>query len=206
MARLVDGDEDVVHARTHGIMSSSDLSFFRDRAERSLREAGGYESSYLRQAYDSLQSFNLNDLRDRVEAATARSDHRWQRDVISELTTLSDFQNAPRVMRRYLMTDDRVRNLHQLGRLDGYGDLYQDEDPTACSRTHQANREVMTGAFELDAEGNETWRTCLGTTDENDEQTLSFSMRDLIRQARRDFNTLIDKGGQDPSSILRKTL
>lgn len=206
MARLVDSDEDVMHARTHGIMSSSDLSFFRDRAERSMREVGHFRSAYAQDSFDAIASFDLAGLRDRVEATNDRFEHRWYKNVIQELDDLIAIRNASPINRRYIMSDPRIRRLHQLGRTDGYGDLYEDEDPMATALEHQANREIITGSFVEDNEGNDTWRTCLGTSDENGDQIARFSQRVVVRGNRQRVHALLDLGGLDPLSPLGKTL
>lgn len=206
MARLVDCDEDVMHARTHGIMSSSDLSFFRDRAERSMREIGSFRSAYAQDSFDAIQSFDLADLRDRVEATNDRFEHRWYKNIIQELDDLVAIRNASPINRRYIMSDTRIRRLHQLGRTDGYGDLYEDEDPMATALEHQANREIITGSYVEEIEEADTWRMCMGTVDENDDQIARFSQREIVRNNRRKVHAFLDLGGLDPLSPLGKTL
>ena len=206
MARLVSCDEDVMHARTHGIMSSSDLNFFRDRAERSAREVGHFRSAFMQESFDAIATFDLADLRDRVDASNTRFEHRWQDNIVRELSSLDDFRHAMSINRRYLMSDPRVRKLHIAGRIDGFGDLYNDEDPTASPMEHQANREVITGSHEIDAEGRDAWRSCLGTVDENGDQTLRFLQRGIVRDNRVRLHEILDKGGLDPTSVLGKTM
>lgn len=206
MARLVDCDEDVMHARTHGIMSTSDLSFFRDRAERSMREIGGFRSAYAQESYDAIASFDLAGLRDRVEATNDRFEHRWYKNIIQELDDLIAIRNATAINRRYIMADARVRRLHQLGRTDGYGDLYEDEDPMAAPLEHQANREIITGSYVEEIEEADTWRMCMGTLDENGDQIARASQREMVRHNRRKVHELLDLGGLDPLSPLGKTL
>lgn len=206
MARLVDCDEDVMHARTHGIMSTSDLSFFRDRAERSMREIGHFRSAYAQESFDAIASFDLAGLRDRVEATNDRFEHRWYKNIIQELDDLIAIRNATPINRRYIMSDPRIRRLHQLGRTDGYGDLYEDEDPMATALEHQANREIITGGYVEEIEEADTWRMCLGTTDENGDQTARFSQREIVRDNRRKVHAFLDLGGLDPLSPLGKTL
>lgn len=206
MARLVDCDEDVMHARTHGVMSSSDLSFFRDRSERSMRESGHFRSAYAQESFDAIANFDLAGLRDRVEATNSRDEHRWYNNIIRQLDDLYEMRNASAINRRYIMSDPRIRLLHQQGRTDGYGDLYQDEDPLATALEHQANREIITGSFVESNEGNDTWRSCLGTEDENGDQIARYSQRETVRQNRRRAHELLDLGGLDPFSPLGKSL
>lgn len=206
MARLVDCDEDVMHARTHGVMSSSDLSFFRERSERSMRESGHFRSAYAHESFEAIASFDLAGLRDRVEATNSRDEHRWYNNVIRQLDDLYEIRNASSINRRYLMADSRIRLLHQQGRTDGYGDLYQDEDPLATALEHQANREIITGSYVEENEEHDTWRMCLGTDDENGDQIARFSQREIVRQNRRRAHELLDLGGLDPFSPLGKSL
>lgn len=206
MAYLMDtDDEDVIHATTHGIMSREDLSFLRERMDRAMRTAGSFASDFLRSASEKLATFDLGRLRDKVEGMRDRHRMRFDDDVILPIFDISGAQNAKSVNRKYIMADTRVRRLWQLGRLDGYGDLYEDTEPGAIGRDHTPYREVMNGAHE-EVNGEDRFTTFLDVRDEHGDDPLSLVERHTVRNSWKTLYDLLDRGGQDPTSRLRKTL
>lgn len=207
MAYIVSADDDVIHASTHGIMDRDDLSFLRDRMDTAMKSAGGYASSFLKAASDKLANFDLGRLRDRVEGLRERFGKRWDDDRIQLLSSISEIQNAKSKMRRYTMAEPRTRLLWQQGRLDCYGDLYEDEEPGSIGREHTAYREVMNGAYVSDVEDEDRYVTYLGIADEHGDQPLSFDEKTSIRHgtwaAQRGF---LDEGKQSPISPVKSTM
>jgi hypothetical protein len=206
MAYLMDtDDDDVIHATTHGIMSRDDLSFLRERMDSAMRSAGSYASDFLRSASEKLASFDLGRLRDKVEGMRDRFHKRWEEDRIGPIMNLSAAQNAKSVNRKYTMADTRIRRLYQLGRLDGYGRLYEDEEPGALGRDHTPYREVMNGAHEV-VDGEDRFTTFMGVCDEHGDAPLSVIEKHTVRDSWKVLYDLLDQGKQDPTSPLRKTL
>jgi hypothetical protein len=207
MAYIVSADDDVIHAATHGIMDREDLSFLRDRMDSAMRSAGNYASSFLKEASTRLANFDLGKLRDRVSGLRDRFGKRWDDDRIVLLSTLTEIQNAKSRMRRYTMAEPRTRRLFQQGRLEGYGKLYEDEEPSAIGRDHTPYREVMNGAYDGSVEDEDRYTTYLEVADEYGDQPLSFDERTSVRHgtwaAQRGF---LDEGKQDPVSPIKNTL
>lgn len=207
MAYIVrDGDDDVIHATTHGIMSRGDLSFLKDRVDDAMRTAGGVASKYLSKARDSLAKFDFGLLRDSVEGMRERFGKRWDEDRIQYLTDLSSFQHAKPTNRRIIMAHPRTRLLYQQGRLDGYDGLYEDEEPGAIGRTHTPYREIMHGAFIDNDEGEDHFVNMMGQEDENGETTVSAQNRHASRHNWASQDDMLDHGKQDFTSPERKTL
>lgn len=207
MAYLVStDDDDVIHATTHGIMSRGDLSFLRERIDSAVRSASGVAARYLNAARDSLARFDFSRLRDNVESMRDRFGRRWDEDRILPLTDLPSLQHAKPTMRQYVMAEPRTRQLYYQNRLDGYGDLYEDDDVGAIGRAHSTYREVMNGSYVDEVEDEDRFVTYLDALDEYGETTLSKTKRDAIRRTWEVQRELLDKGKQDFTSTLRKTL
>lgn len=202
----MDDDADLIRTSTHGMMSNDDLRFFRDRLDTAMRSAGSMASDYLKSAADNLASFNLDRLRDRVEAMRDRFTRRFDDDSIRRLPSISDFQNAKPTLRKYIMADPRVRKLYQQGRVDGFGELYHDDEPGAIGRNHTAYREMMNGSHMVEIEDEEVFVTYLGVRDENDDEPLTHRNKVDIRANRVTLGEILDRGKQDPTSVRRKTL
>lgn len=207
MAFMVDTDDgDVIHATTHGLMSRSDLGFLRDRMDTAVRTASGTARRYLEAARDKLASFDLGRMRDVVEGMRDRFGKRWDHDRVAPLLSLVDIQNAKPTMRRYMMAEPRVRQLWYQGRCDGYGELYQDDEPGAIGRTHSVYREVMNGSYVENEEGEDQFVTYLGVVDEHGDSELTMIGRQMVRRSWAELREILDRGGQDPTSPLRKNL
>jgi len=201
---LSQADNDVIHATTHGLINNDDLGFLRERMSSTMRTMGNFASKYLNEAREKLEKFDLGRLRDRVEVMRDRFGRRWDEDRILEVVDLGGFQNAKPTMRKYIMAEPRTRRLYHQGRLDGYGSLYQDDEPDCVGREHTAYREVMQGASVGDEE-EDRFVTYLGLETEEG-HPLSHVERTAVRRTWAEQKAILDRGKQDPTSPLRKTL
>lgn len=207
MAFLISSDDDdLIHATTHGIMNRDDLAFLRDRMDTAMKMAGSTANNYLRQASERLSNFNLSGLRSRVDAMRERFGKRWDEDRVVSLKAMAEFQNARPTNRRYLMADVRTRTLFQQGRIEGYAELYEDEEPGAIGMTHTPWREVNNGAYQEEVLDEDQFRHCLGVMDEEGEQPLEHFQRMITRFNQKTIGELLDMGRQDPTSIRRNVL
>jgi len=206
MAYLVTtGDDDAIHALTHGLMSREDLSYLRERVDSAVRTATGAAARYLEAARESIVQFDFGRLRDNVDNLRERFGRRWDQDRVRPLIELADLQHAKPTMRRLVMAHIRTRTLWQQGRLDGYEGLYEDDDVGVVGRRHEAYREVMHGSFVENDEGEDRFITYMGVEDENGEVELTGIGRKMVRQTWDFQDECIERGGQDFSSPLRKT-
>lgn len=206
MAYLVtSGDDDVIHAMTHGIMSRDDLSFLRERIDNAVRTASGVAARYLDAARESIVKFDFGKLRDNVDSMRERFGRRWDEDRVKPITVLVDFQHAKPTMRRIIMAEPRTRQMYYDNRLDGYDGLYEDDDVGVIGRRHEVYREVMNGSYVENEAGEDQFVTYFGVEDEHGEQPLTGANRQAARRTWAEQKELIDRGGQDFTSALRKT-
>lgn len=207
MAYIVsDGDADVIHASTHGMMSRADLEFFRDRVDRVARSAGNFASRYLTRAKEALDNFDFSSIRDRVEGMRDRFGRRWDEDRILPLVNLADFQNAKPRNRAVVMSNPRYRALWYKGQADGYDGLYEDDERDSIGREHDMYREIMNGAYVEGEEGEDTFVSYLGVVDEHGDAKFNQNEKDTARDIYRTLEEILDRGKQDPGSLVRKTL
>lgn len=201
---LAEADDDVIHATTHGMINREDLGFLRERMSSTLRSVGSFASKYLTEASERLANFDLGNLRRRVEVMRDRFGRRWDEDRIIQPVNLADFQQAKPTMRKYIMAEPRTRRLYHQGRLDGFANMYIDEEPGCVGRDHSVYREVMNGASVGD-ETEDRFVTYLAV-DDSEGQPLEHEERLVIRRTWAEQCAILDRGKQDPTSPLRKTL
>lgn len=203
---LTDGDADVIHSSTHGMMSRRDLEFFRDRLDSTVRSAGSFASRYLQRAKDALDSFDFNGIRDRVEGMRNRFGKRWDEDRILPLVDLSDFQDAKPRNRAIVMAHPRYRKLWYEGRADGYDGLYVDDEKDSIGREHDMYREIYNGTHVEGEEGEDTFVTYFGVVNEYGEAEFNKDQKDFAQDTHRTLDEILNRGRQDPGSPTRKTL
>ncbi len=202
MAYIVTGSDDDLHASMHGLVTRDDMSFVKRLSDRiSLkgpREAG---SRYLEASRRIFENFDFNGMRNRVRNMRDRFMNKFDEDGITPILTIQDLQNAKPRMRRYMMALPRLRTLHSKGRIEGYGELYEDEDPQALDVQHAAYREANNGAY-VPEDGEDRWITHLGVDDENGFEELTHYEKVLVRQGWEAVNSYLDENDEDPTSSL----
>lgn len=207
MAYLVSTqDDDVIHATTHGIMSRGDLEYLRERVDMAVRSASGVAARYLNAARDSLARFDFSRLRDSVESMRDRFGRRWDEDRVTPLLDISSQQQAKPTMRGYIMAEPRTRRLYYQGRLDGYSGLYEDDDVGAVGRRHYRYREVMNGSYVEEVEDEDRFVTYPEVMSEHGDAELTKTGKDAVRRTWAEQVEYLERGKQDPTSPLRKTL
>lgn len=207
MAYLIDADtcDRTLHATTHGMLSRSDVGFFRDRVARSVKFAGAYVSSYLEDAKELIDNFDFGTLRDKVDAVRDRYGKRWDEDRIMRLTSIADLQQAKPQMQRWLMANTRVRKLFYNDMISGYNGKFFTEEAGLFDRDLTDYRNVMQGAW-VGNDEEDSFVTYFDQLDEDNDDLLSFNDREIIRDAWERMNAELDAGGQDPTSTTKAHL
>lgn len=203
MAYLVDDyDSDVMHASTHGMLSRDDMSFLKGMSERLLgRGPREFTNRYLGHARDVLDRFDFDLVRRKVSAIRDRYDDRFDVDDISMISSIQDAQSARPQMRKYLMASPVLRDLYRKGRIEGYGEHYEDLDPTVQTAQYEPYREVNNGSFVGD-DDHDAWITHLEIADEWGDENLSPIEKETIRQGWKSIATWLDENDEDPTSMI----
>lgn len=200
MAYIVDDyDEDVMHARTFGMVTREDMSFL-NRLNESVSHVGEIGSRYLRRSAELFEGFDFEGIRDKLKSVTVRWKNRFATDEVIELTSISDLQGARPKMRRYAMAMPRLRDLYLKGRVEGFGDNFEMEDRYADHTLYKEYREVMNGAFTGDDDRDE-WTTHLDVFDDNGYEELSFEEKLVIREGWASIAQWLDEQDEDPTSM-----
>lgn len=207
MAYLIDAETDdrTLHATTHGMLSRSDIGFFRERVSRNVKYAANYVNDYLKEAKDLIDNFDFDVLRDKVEAVRDRFGKRWDEDRIMRLTSLADLQQAKPKMQRYLMANPRVRKLFYGNKVNGYNGAFYSDEPGLYGNEHSDYRNVMQGGY-VGTDDEDRFVTYLDVLHDDSDDVLTFNERLVIREAWALMDAELDAGGQDPTSPSKTTL
>ena len=202
MAYIVDEyDDDVMHATTHGMLSRDDMSFLKGMSERLLgRGPREFANRYLGHAKEALANFDFDLVRRKVRSIRDRYDKRFVVDGITMLLDIKDSQSAKPQMRNYIMASPRIRDLYKKGRIEGYGDLYEDLDPTVKTAQYAPFREINNGSYVGDDSG-DAWITHLEIADEYDDENLSHMEKLIVRRGWSAISDWLDENDEDPTSL-----
>lgn len=153
MARVVQGDDLMFNAMTFG-RAAPEFSNFVAQQWDAAKSISSLATNNIMQSVDVManQIANSNIYR-MAEAALNYAGSLWGRDLFQDLQTRAQVQNAPAVMVPYLMACPEVRALHNKGRCESYGELYEDMQVGAIKENHDEWRAVMNGVVNLDTGG-----------------------------------------------------
>lgn len=201
---LTDGDPDVVHAQTHGLMSRKNLEFFKDRMARATSH--GFVSKYMQRAKDALDAFDFTSIRDRSENVRRRFERAQEDDFIGGIVDLSDFQNAKPRNRAIIMANPRYRRLWYSGMADGFDGLYLDDEHNSVGRDHDLYREIYNGSYVETDDGDGGFVTYLGVVNQYGDAEMSYVDKLESRAIHLTLEEILNRGKQDPGSPTCKTL
>lgn len=101
----------------------------------------------IRQKYDEIVSSSavqyISVLKNRLNSV-------WQTNSIRYLNDIDQLQQAPSVMRRWIMAQPDIRQMYQNNAISGYGERYEDKHPDQLGYQHYDYRRVMNGVVYKD--------------------------------------------------------
>ncbi len=69
----------------------------------------------------------------------------WEPNSIRSLLTINDIQQAPDIMKRWVMAEPNLREMYQLGGISAYDNSYVDKYPNTLEKQHYDYRRVTDG-------------------------------------------------------------
>lgn len=206
MALLMQADNDTFRGMTRGLPSREDLGFLKGRLESAMREAGEAGARFYGRARESLESFNLSAMRQRLDNLQDKLNFRWRDDRPRLLCNLAEFQQAGPYAQRWLMINPRLRQLKHRNRCDGWAGSHLDDTHGRWGRDDDDYRTVMNGA-QIRADDEEThYVTYLNQLDEHGEEAMSAGEKHIHRRNSEVIDMFLDIGYHDPSSPVGGTL
>jgi hypothetical protein len=206
MIKIITGGTEEFNALVYGHKHPQTQMYLEQQAQQAnaylttysatLNDAG---RAFFTQAQEMYDRFNGAEAQRVVQAALAKAGGVLQPETIRDLWQISDVQNAPLVMQRFIMANPVVRDLYHQQRIDGYSDTYLDMEPNSKGLDHYDYRRVVTGMVMDDEEHGWKVVTCFDELKEGDrelqieEKAAILSVWDLVEARIKD-------GRDDPTS------
>jgi hypothetical protein len=174
-----------------------------------LTDAG---RAFMSSARERFESFHGSEAVRKGKAALRRTKMLFSPNTIRALTDISQLQEAPKVMQRYLMANKYARRKYFDQEIDGYSDSYVDLYPGQIGEDHYDYRRVMDGVVEdlVVSEGEEgpDWKITHYVEDlvEGDRDLTCEEVSDIKNHAWNAIEIALREGAEDPSSIYRNKL
>lgn len=146
MARMVFGGEEAVSELFYGSPTRRVVDRLREISDRTSTMLSDVGRRFTEKYERFRERDDIRHARRVARALKERVDHYWQSDTVRPLRRVEDVQNAPSIMRRWVMVNPEVRRRYKDGILDGYQGEFFDIDPEVTDVTkHYDWRELMTG-------------------------------------------------------------
>ncbi len=84
---------------------------------------------HMDRVHEIVDRFENSEAMRYAKAAVRKTKSLWQVNAITELLTIAELQNPPRVQMKFLMAEPTIRRAYQQNRLEGYSGLYIDKTP-----------------------------------------------------------------------------
>lgn len=142
-----------VNSLLYGQKHPNTLQYFERQLEnvsQTLTDAG---KSFMSNAHDLWNRYNGSEAMHLARAALRKAGSIFQQDSVRPLWELSDIQNAPLTMQRWIMAEPTVRKMFNEQRCDGYSSTYVDMHPGSIEGDHYDYRRVMNGLVTIDDDG-----------------------------------------------------
>ncbi len=200
MARLISAPAGAVFGKgLFGTLSQNTVNYLQNQIQ-SLANAG---TEYGRAVYErSMAVFNAvnsDEANQLAEAVLSQVESLMGMDIIEPLLTVPLLQSAKPIMQGWIMTDPIMRKAWYDGKIEGYSDTYQDDQPGAIGHEHEAYRYLMNGVF-VEHE-TQAWQYSLyADRDHNKDTMLSIRKLADIVQTQEAARMALEDGELDPTS------
>lgn len=142
------------NALLYGETSPSVREYIQEKAERVSEYARerGYE--FMSKVKERWDYYNNSDTLRRMRAIRERTQGAYySKDIVRELRTLSEIQQAPPVMINLIMADPEIKERYRNQRMAGYGDRYHDPYPSITGQGDYYYRRMDQGMVHVNETG-----------------------------------------------------
>lgn len=135
------------------------LDAIDDRMNKFMSRSKDIGTDFIRGVRDRYKEIRSGETVRKVLALKQRLNSIWETNAMRRLVSLNELQQAPEVMRPYIMAHPQIREMYHQGRCSGYAEVYVDQHPGKIGRDHYDFRRVTdevyyrehgTGAVVLD--------------------------------------------------------
>lgn len=154
----------------------------RKFAER-VRET--YDNAYSDESFRAMRA-----LRDQFT-------HAFQEDMVQRLRGIGDYQNAPPIMQRFIMTDPFIRRRAQEQRTAAYDDDYVDPEPKTPTEWHR-DRMFSINGFGIERDDGELEMSFFSVDPQEDDPFMDIDEQAKIHDAQMGILACFEEGEEDP--------
>lgn len=143
-------DSTYSNAMLYGETPVSIRDYIREKAETVSAYARERGNAFMSQVKDRWDEYNSDAVLRRMRAIRERTKGAYYtRDMVRELTSLSEIQQAPPVMRQFIMADPWIKERYENQRTEGYGDQYINPYPGVMGQGDYYYRRMDQGMVHL---------------------------------------------------------
>nr|DAQ75586.1 MAG TPA: hypothetical protein [Caudoviricetes sp.] len=129
MAILIDGDREVVAQMLFGPPPPGYQDYLNQTNQYFSNMLTDVGKKFVETASNVFTRINVNEATNMAKAALRVVNTYFQRDIIHDVTSIEDLQEAPNAMVRWIMCHPGLRSMMEANTIDAYGDRYQDNQP-----------------------------------------------------------------------------
>lgn len=193
------GDQYSMIASVGSVASRGLRDYLSERSEEFGRRIRGTAAErYRNDKTFSRRIIDIDEVTRRMRSITRRIGSVWQQDIIRDLSSIGDFQNAPSSMLRWLAAAPEVKEQLNYGRLAGWEDRYTNESTSEVGESHRDYRLLMDGVYQdIDGEFQ-----AIEYHDElfEGEEELDIAERGIILSAQQRLIRYMTESQEDPTS------
>lgn len=182
MARVVHGDREIFRAMCY-VQPDNDYMDHVERGYASLTDKlSGKAAEFMDRAKSKYEQVRDSGSLRKARALLRQVGSLWGKDCIQHLETVTQVQNAPYSMRRYIMAEPTIRRLYHEGRCEGYGSSYVDLQPDVVGKDYLDYQKVDNGWMHVN---DDKWEATTYSNDYPDDQGIELTLdeQDDVRSA-----------------------
>lgn len=183
MAQVFTGDREIFRAMSYTQPDTDYLDHVSERYESAVNNLTGTARDLMTNLRNKYQEVRNSDSVRKAKAILRQTKELWGRDVIRQLNNVTDVQNAPLSMRRYLMAEPTIRKLYHNGQCEGYGKSYVDLQPGIIGDDHLDYQKVNNGYMHVNDDGSWLATTYSNNFADDDGEVLDLDQQDDVRSA-----------------------
>lgn len=148
MAQIVRGDREVFSHMLFGGPDPYLQQYIQETNNHFSTMLTSVGQQFVQNAQNIFSRIESNEALRLARAAMRKVNTYLQEDVIYQMTTIDELQEAPNIMVQWIMTHPQLRQLHKDEVIDAYGNRYIDVQPGAYKWNHQDYCTVYGGWME----------------------------------------------------------
>lgn len=137
MAQIVRGDREVFSHMLFGGPDPYLQQYIQETNNHFSTMLTSVGQQFVQNAQNIFSRIESNEALRLARAAMRKVNTYLQEDVIYQMTTIDELQEAPNIMVQWIMAHPQLRQLHKDEVIDAYGNRYIDVQPGAYKWNHQ---------------------------------------------------------------------